>query len=201
MATFGALWGNPGNGRLVRLLGYREVLSLDQRGRFRLPDQLAAVLREEVARLRQSPSALNQTPAFSRLSFYFVPATEKRILLYPLPNIGLAIQSFEDPPPGFDHDLIRRAREYFYAHMRFVEADKQNRLAVPEDLKEHADIDETVKQVTLVAHHHWLVLTPSELAKEHLERNKPAFDEIADELLNPAYPPPEKSPPDANETG
>ncbi len=180
--------GADGNGALVRLAGHWEKLSLDRRGRFRLPDHLANVLREELIRVRQQSSSLDQTSAGRRLAFYLVPGTRRRIFLYPVPNISLAIDSFENPPPGMDHELVRRARDYFYDQMRFVEADKQNRLLVPDRLRQHAEIDETVEHVVVAAHNNRLELTRSDLAEERLEENKEAFQQTAAELLDPAYP-------------
>lgn len=182
--------GNNGNGRLVRLFGYQEQLSLDARGRFRLPDHLVSVLRQEMVRVRQSDGALNQAPVPERLAFYFVPGTREQVFLYPPANVRLAIRSFEDPPPGIDPDVIRRARDYFYLRMRFVEADKQNRLMIPDGLREHAHIDDGVEQVTLVAHNNWLSLTRSELAEQRTMENLEAFEQAAPDLLNPAYPRP-----------
>ncbi len=180
--------GKSGNGRYVRLFGYQDELSLDSRGRFRLPDQLVAVLRQELGRVRQNEGRLNQAPALERLAFYFVPGTGKRVFLYPAPNIELAIESFEDPPPGMDPDVIRRARDYFYYRMRFVEADKQNRLAIPDGLREHADIEEAVAQVSLIAHNYWLALTRSDVITQRSAENLEAFEQAAPDLLNPAYP-------------
>ncbi len=188
MGGIGAPSGDNGRGGLVRLFGYQEQLSLDGRGRFRLPDHLVSVLRQELVRVRQSEAALNQAPVPERLAFYFVPGTRQQIFLYPPPNVRLAINSFEDPPPGIDPDVVRRARDYFYLRMRFVEADKQNRLMIPDGLKEHARIDDEVEQVSLVAHNNWLSLTRSELVEQRTVENLEAFEQAAPDLLNPAYP-------------
>jgi len=182
--------GDNGNGGLVRLFGYQEQLSLDGRGRFRLPDHLVSVLRQELVRVRHSNGALNQAPVPERLSLYFVPGTRQQVFLYPPPNVRLAIRSFEDPPPGIDPHVIRGARDYFYLRMRFVEADKQNRLMIPDGLRQHAHIDDTVEQVTLVAHNNWLSLTRSELVEQRTMENLEAFEQAAPDLLNPAYPRP-----------
>ena len=178
--------GDKGRDRLVRLLGYNESLSLDDRGRFRLPDQMANALQREMGRVSDSSS-----PApYERLALYFVPGTRERIFLYPAPNIQLAIDRFENPPPGMEPDVIRRARDYFYYRMRFVEADKQNRFLIPEGLREHAGIDEEVEQITVVAHNHWLSLSRSDREEQRAMENLEAFESAAPDLLNPVYPTP-----------
>ncbi|MGD2175924.1 MAG: division/cell wall cluster transcriptional repressor MraZ [Candidatus Brocadiaceae bacterium] len=197
MGVIGSPAGDSGNGRLVRLLGFREELSLDRRGRFRLPDSLADLLNQELGRVGQRAGALDQTSGVRRLSFYFVPGTRQRIFVYPVPNISLAVDRFENPPRGMDPDVIRRARDYFYDQMRFVEADKQHRLVIPDGLRQHAGIDEDVQQITLVAHNNWLALTRSELVEQRTAENLEAFQKAAPDLLNPAYPP---RPPAPSET-
>ena len=177
--------GDNGQHGLVRLFGYQESLSLDARGRFRVPDDLAGALQREVGRVQHQAGATAPPPAFERLAFYFVPGTQRRIFLYPTPNIGLAVDSFENPPAGIDADVIRRARDYFYYRMRFVEADRQNRLVIPEGLREHAGIDDGVQQVTLVAHNYWLALSRSELVEERTREDLEAFEQAAPDLLNP----------------
>ncbi len=186
--------GNGGNGRLIRLFGYQEELSLDPRGRFRLPDNLVAVLHQELGRVRHVDPSLAQGPAVERLSFYLVPGTRKRIFIYPTPNVGLAIESFESPPPGIDPEIIRHAREYLYHRMRYVEADKQNRVAISEGLRDHAEIDESVQQITLTAHNCWLALTRSELAEQRVRENLEAFKQAAPDLLDPVNPRPPAAP-------
>ncbi|MFO8006400.1 MAG: hypothetical protein R6V05_01550 [Candidatus Brocadiia bacterium] len=189
-----------GRNGLVRLFGYHETLSLDQRGRFRLPDHLAGALNQELGRVRQAAGALDQTGGPQRLAFYFVPGTRERIFLYPVPNAGLATDSFENPPPGVDPDVLRKARDYFYDLMRFVEADKQNRLLIPEELRTHAGIDQSVEQVTLVAHNNWLALSRSDLAEKRTRENLEAFEQAAPDLLNPVRSrPPESSAPEADQ--
>jgi DNA-binding transcriptional regulator/RsmH inhibitor MraZ len=181
--------GNSGNGRLVRLRGYEESVSLDTRARFRMPDLLAGALQRELGRAQAHASPA----AFERLSLYFVPGTRKRIFLYPAPNIELAVQSFEGPPPGLEPETIRRARDYFYHRMRFVEADKQNRFVIPDGLRQHAGIDEEAQQVTLVAHNYWLALSRSELVEQETQENRAAFEQAATDLLDPAYRAPQAS--------
>jgi len=174
---------------LLELMGRQDVLSLDSRWRFRLPDDLAGTLHRALARAgAESPAG--PPAAFERLAFYFVPGPGARILLYPPSNVHLAVDRFENPPAGLDPAVIRRARDYFYYRMRFVEADKQNRLQIPEGLREHAEINEAVEQIALVAHNHWLVLTSSELVKQQVAGQFEAFNELAADLLDPAYPTP-----------
>lgn len=172
---------------MVRLFGFRETLSLDDRGRFRMPDTLAGALQQELGRLAPARPAA----AFDRLALYFVPGTGQRIFLYPAPNVRLAVDSFESPPPGMDPEQVRRARDYFYQRMRFVEADKQNRFQLPDGLREHADIGEEADRVSLVAHNHWLALSRSDLAERRTQRNLEAFEAAAPDLLNPVYKRPE----------
>ena len=179
--------GNSGSNGLARLLGYQEAVSLDARGRFRLPDDVSGALQRELGRLQRSSTAETPPAAFERLSFYFVPGTLKRIFLYPTPNIRLAVQSFETPPPGLPPNVVRHARDYFYLRMRFVEADKQNRLVIPEGLRQHAGIDEKVEQITLVAQNYWLALSRTELVEQRAADDLKAFEQAAADLLDPVY--------------
>jgi DNA-binding transcriptional regulator/RsmH inhibitor MraZ len=177
--------GNNGKSGLVHLYGYQGVVSLDSRGRFRLPDDLAAALHRALGAVRQSPASETPPAMFERLSFYFVPGPLKRIFLYPTCNIRLAVQSFESPPPGLKPDVVRRARDYFYLRMRFVEADRQNRLVVPDGLRLHAGIDERVEQIALVAQNYWLALSRTELVEERTTEDWKAFEEASPDLLDP----------------
>jgi len=179
--------GNNGKSGLVRLYGYQTTVSLDGRGRFRLPDDLAAALHRALGAVRQSPPSETPPAVFERLSFYFVPGPLERIFLYPTCNIRLAVQSFESPPPGLKPDVVRRARDYFYLRMRFVEADRQNRLVVPEGLRLHAGIDERVEQIALVAQNYWLALSRTELVEERTKDDWKAFEEASPDLLDPVY--------------
>lgn len=194
MGAIGLPGGNGRGQRVVLLRGRQAVLSLDRRGRFRLPDDLAGALHRELGRVQRVAEADAAPAAYERLAFYFVPGTQRRIFLYPTPNIDLAIERFEDPPPGLAPEVIRRARDYFYYRMRFVEADTQNRLVVPEGLRQHADIGEQVHQITLVAHNHWLLLSRSELVEETVAEDSAAFDQAAPEILDPARRTPVESP-------
>ncbi len=183
------LAGNQRRNGLVHLFGFRDQLSLDERRRFRLPDQAVVMLHRQLGRVRQEMGALDLTPADPRLGFYMVPGTRERIFLYPVPNIRLAIERFEDPPPAMNAELVRRARDYFYERMRYVETDKQHRLAIPAELQEHAGIDESVQQVTLVAQNHWLTLGRSALMVEHTRENLEAFTQAAPDLIDPVHRP------------
>ena len=96
--------GNNGHPGLVRIFGYQESLRLDARGRFRIPDELAAALQRQLGRLGESGAA--RPAAFERLAFYFVPGTGRRIFLYPTPNIDLAVERFDLP---VDYDSLAQA--------------------------------------------------------------------------------------------
>ncbi len=185
-----SLAGNNGSKGLVRVSGYQETVSLDSRGRFRLPDELASAMHRELGRVARAAGGEAPPAAFERLAFYLVPAAGRRIFVYPTPNVRLAVQGFENPPPGLSAEQVRRARDYFYYRMRFVEADKQNRLVLPDGLREHADIDEQVQHVTLVAQNHWLALSRTELVQQRAAENLEAFEQVAPDLLDPVYRPP-----------
>jgi len=168
---------------LMHLFGFRELLSLDDRFRFRIPDHLAERLHREMGRVAgnsQMPPA-----AFERLSFYFVPGPGQRLLLFPSTNIRVALQRFERPSLSSDPARVRAARDYFYSMMRFVEADRQNRFAIPDHLREHAGIDGSEKEVLLNTHDLWLVLARGSLAAEQDRRGREAFDEIGADILDP----------------
>lgn len=186
--------GNGATGGLVRVVGFQESLSLDERGRFRLPDDLAAALQRELGRVGGGA-------AFDRLALYFVPASGKRVFLYPVPNVRLALDRFEKPPAGMDPAVVRRARDYFYFRMRFVEADRQNRFSIPDGVRQHAGIDEAVQQITVVAHNNWLSLSRTDMEEQRAVEDLAAFDAAADELLDPVCPAPPASSGGANELG
>lgn len=179
--------GNSGHEGMVRLFGYQEVLSLDARGRFRLPDELSGLLHHEMGRVAQAAGSVAAPSAYQRLAFYFVPGTRRRIFLYPTPNIELAVRSFDQPAPGMAPDMVRKARDYFYNHMRFVEADRQNRLVIPDALRTHAEIGEQVQHIALVAQNYWLTLSRSELVEKEMADNLGAFEQVAPDLLDPVY--------------
>jgi len=167
----------------VHLVGAREELKLDGRFRFRLPDQLAGRLQQEMGRV-QSDSKM-PPGAFQRLSFYFVPGPNEQILLYPPTNIEIAIDRFQNPVVDADPAQIRAARDYFYSRMEYVEADKQNRLVIPEHLREHAGLDEDQKEVLLNGHGLWLVLRKSSLAAEREANGKEAMNQVGGNILDP----------------
>jgi DNA-binding transcriptional regulator/RsmH inhibitor MraZ len=201
MGDTGLQLGAEGRAWVVRVFGFQESLKLDNRGRFRLPDDLVGALHRALASAQAGPSAAAApAAAFERLSFYFVPGAGRRILLYPPSNITLAVERFEDPPPGMDPQDVRQARDYFYFRMRFVEADRQNRLLIPEGLREHAGIGPEVEEVSLVAHNYWLALSPSALVRQQVAQRLEAFGRMAPDLLDPAYRTPtvprDVSPPD-----
>ena len=168
---------------LVHVFGHRVELSLDERMRFRLPDQLANAIALEMGRVNAhsnlSPAAI-QKPAF-----YFTPGTEKRIFLYPAQNIQVAIQRFESPPPGVEKARLRAARDYFYSMMEFVEADRQNRLQIPAHLRDHAEIDDDNKRIVVVAHNLWLSITSDDSAEDLEAGGREAFENTAPDVLDP----------------
>jgi len=170
---------------LVHVFGHRETLSLDPRFRFRLPDELARRLQHEMGRLAGRSDLPPST--FERLAFYFVPGTNGRLFLYPAQNIGVAIGRFENPPAGQDPDLIRAARDYFYNMMCFVEADRQNRLQIPQHLLEHAGIDSDEGNVVLTAHDLWLAVAKGSVARELDAQGRTALDEVGPGVLDPVY--------------
>jgi len=168
---------------LIRIYGYREMLKLDGRFRFRIPDPLSAKLNQEMGRLRGSS---NMPPsAFERLSFYFVPGPSRKLYLYPPGNIDVAVDRFENPPASADPDQVRAARDYFYSQMRFVEADKQNRVVIPEHLREHAELGEDEDEVLLVSHNLWLELLPGSAAPEYESKGKDALEQVGADILDP----------------
>jgi DNA-binding transcriptional regulator/RsmH inhibitor MraZ len=171
------------NSDLVHIVGHRELLSLDSRCRFRLPDEVARKLERETGRVA-GHSDLPPT-AFERLSFYFVPGTNDRLFLYPAPNIRVAIDRFENPPPGQDPALLRAARDYFYGMMCFVEADRQNRLQIPEHLREHAGIEGAEDHVVLVCHNLWLTVVKGSAAKQLDTTGREALEQVGPSVLDP----------------
>jgi DNA-binding transcriptional regulator/RsmH inhibitor MraZ len=182
--------GNNGRPPLIELYGYQGAVSLDSRGRFRLPDDLAGALQNALGAAERSPGSEVPPAVFKRLAFYFVPGSQRRIFLYPTSNIRLAIEGFGNPPASLPADITRRARDYFYLRMRFVEADRQNRLVIPDGLRQHAGIGEDVEQITLVAQQYWLALCQTELVERKATEDGEAFEQAADEVLDPLYRPP-----------
>jgi len=172
---------------LMHLFGYRELLRLDERFRFRVPDELAGRLHREMGRVAgrsQMPPA-----AFERLSFYFVPGPNERILLFPPTNIEVATGRFENPLAAAEAADIRAARDYFYSMMRFVEADRQNRFVLPEHLRGHAGIDEREREVLLIAHDLWLVIIRASVTAEEDRKGKEALDRVGADVLDPVRSP------------
>jgi DNA-binding transcriptional regulator/RsmH inhibitor MraZ len=154
--------------------------------RFRLPDHLAGHLHHEMGRVEGQS---NLPPAAGRrMGFYFVPGTRERVFLYPAQNIDIAISRFESPPPGVDPAQVRKARDYFYSMMTFVEADKQNRLQIPQHLCEHAGLDEGASQIVLVGHNLWLSLSRAAAAEEIEADGREALEAIGPDILDPVTP-------------
>jgi len=181
MGTAGTSGGNGAGNGLVTFFGFQDTLSLDARGRFRLPDELANAVR---ARSKPFPGA----SGYERLSFYFVPGTGDRIFLYPVPNVQMVIDRFENPPPGMDPAEIRQARDYFYHCMRYVEGDRQNRFGIPDAVREHAGITDDVQRITVVAHNHWLSLGRADLEEQRAQENRQTFRKVSADFMDPAYP-------------
>jgi len=179
---------------LVRILGYRETVSLDARHRFRLPDGLASALYVEQGRVAGTSGVPGTV--LNRLAFYFVPGTNRRIFLYPACNIEVAIERFESPPAGVDPEQLRAARDYFYAAMSFVEADRQNRLQIPEHLVQHAGLEPHERQVVLVSHCHWLSIARVSVAADLDRRGREALDAVGPSVLDPVVP---QQPPSAQD--
>lgn len=172
--------GSPG---LVHICGYPQVLSLDERFRFRIPDDLAQRLHREMGRV--AGDSHMPPAAFERLSLYFVAGPNQRILLFAPCNIRVPMQRFENPPPGADPVQIRAARDYFYRMMQFVEADRQNRFVIPEHLRQHGGIDEPEREVLLITHDLWLVLVRSSLAREEDRMGREALDQLGADIIDP----------------
>jgi DNA-binding transcriptional regulator/RsmH inhibitor MraZ len=171
------------NPAYIHVLGHRETLSLDSRMRFRLPDHLAASLTQEMGRVA---GRSNLPPAAqNRMAFYFVPGTNSRIFLYPAQNIEVAVSRFESPPSGIDPSLVRAARDYFYSMMTFVEADRQNRLQIPDHLSKHGEIGEDDKKVVLVSHNLWLSVSRASTANEIETAGRDALDKVGPDVLDP----------------
>ncbi|MFP4029100.1 MAG: hypothetical protein ACLFWL_15015 [Candidatus Brocadiia bacterium] len=168
---------------LIHIYGHRESLSLDDRFRFRIPDRLASVLQQELGRVGGDAGL---TPAArQKLAFYFVPGPANRIFLYPAANIQVAISRFESPPPGTDPELVRAARDYFYRMMTFVEADRQNRVQIPEHLCGHAGIDGQEGQIVLASHNVWLSVARASEAEKFESTGRDAFETVGPDVLDP----------------
>ena len=175
--------GNNGHPDKVHIYGFRESLRLDDRSRFRIPDELAAILHEEFGRTRGESNV--PSSAFQRLSFYFAPGPASKIFLYPASNIEVALERLENPPSGADPTQVRAARDYFYNMLRFVEADRQNRIIIPEHLREHGELGAEEKQVVLVSHDLWLAIMKGSVAKQEDQAGREAFDRIGADMLDP----------------
>jgi len=167
---------------LVHIFGHRENLTLDARGRFRIPDELARELSQELARVAGHANIAPQ--ALQRLSFYMVPGTQKRIFLYLATNIQVAVQRFENPPAGADATQVRAARDYFYEMMCFVEADRQNRVQIPDHLRAHAGLDGKERQILIAGHNLWLTIAKSSAAKGMQTEGSEALEQIGPSVLD-----------------
>jgi DNA-binding transcriptional regulator/RsmH inhibitor MraZ len=171
---------------LVPFYGYHDTLSLDSRGRFRAPDKLAGMVQRAMGQA-QGPTPAGLPATFQRLAFYFVPGPGRRIFLYPATNVRLAIENIQNPPADLDPDEIRELRDYFYELLTFVEADKQNRFQIPDALREHARLDDSVDRVSIVAHNYFFTLEPAQKADEKRVNKRAVFEKRAADLLDPAY--------------
>lgn len=168
---------------LVHTFGHPQTLSLDGRMRFRLPGELAEQLQYEMGRVEDRSNV--PMGAGRRMGFYFVPGTRDRIFLYPAQNIEVAISRFESPPAGVDPEQVRKARDYFYSMMTFVETDKQNRLQIPQHLCEHADLDEGTEQIALEGHNLWLTISRAPAAEQIKADGREALEKVGPQLLDP----------------
>ena len=178
--------GKDDSPQVIHVYGYGASLKLDARFRFRLPDDLSGHLRTELGRLAgDSPLP---TAMLSRLSFYLVPGPHARLLLYPGPNIRVAIDCFENPQVSGDPAQIRQARDYFYKMMRFVETDTQGRILLPEHLRRHAGIATPREEVVLTGHNLWLTLVRGSLAAEEDLRGREALDAFGADVIDPVRP-------------
>jgi len=171
---------------IIEILGRGDFLSLDARKRFRLPEELSDALRRAYG--QAAPHSDLPPDAVNRLPFYFAPGTGKRIFLYPAPNIALATSQFEAPPAGMAPALVRKARDYFYGLLRFAEADRQNRLQLPEPLCRHAAIGDDVDRVCLVCRGAWFVISKVSTEDELMAEREAAFEQCVDELLDAVKP-------------
>jgi DNA-binding transcriptional regulator/RsmH inhibitor MraZ len=107
--------------------------------------------------------------------------------MFPTANINVAIGRFENPPPGQDPAQIRAARDYFFSMMCFVEADRQNRVQIPEHLLEHAGIKADDKQIVLVCHDLWMAISSEQAAEEERARGREAFEAVGQNVLDPVF--------------
>ena len=178
--------GNYDSPELVHVHGYRSSLKLDSRFRFRLPDDLSAYLRVEFG--RAAAGASMPSAALSRLAFYLVPGPGQRLLLYPGPNIKVAIERFENPSVGADPAQLRQARDYFYSMMRFLDADAQGRILLPPHLRRHAGIETPNEGIVLTSHNLWLTLMQASVAEEEDLRVREALEAVGADVLDPVWP-------------
>lgn len=174
------------NSHLIEIFGRGDPLSLDARKRFRLPDALVDELRVAFHRVAThtdlSPDAIN------RLPFYFAPGTQNRIFLVPAPNLHVLTDRLEHPAAGSDPVQVRKARDYFYSLLRYADADRQNRLQIPDALQRHAGIEDGAESVSLICRGLWFVLCRAETEQQMLADGKAAFDQYGDDLLDPIEP-------------
>ncbi len=171
---------------LIEIFGLGDELSLDARKRFRLPDALVDELRRAYERI--APHTDLPADAVNRLPFYFAPGTNGRIFLYPAPNIKVATARFERPPAGMDPARVRKARDYFYGLLRFAEADRQNRLQLPEALRQHAELGDDVDRIVLTCRGRWLTISKAPSEREQVAERRAAFEECSEDLLDSVEP-------------
>lgn len=171
--------------KLIPVAGLNYDLLLDDRLRIRLPDELADLLRDAV--MKQIEGADIRRSEI-RLAFYLAPGTNRRLLLYPRGNHELATEAVERPRPGLDPVKVRSARNHFYYHFQYVEADKFNRLTIPERHRKLIGLGEEGRKIMLRAKKYYFEIM-SEQAFEHLDSvGRNDFEEVGDDLLDPVDP-------------
>jgi DNA-binding transcriptional regulator/RsmH inhibitor MraZ len=171
--------------KLIRVAGLNHDLLLDDRLRIRIPDELARYLIREQGRLSGQPSA---APSDVRLGFYLAPGTRGRILLYPSLNAALATWAVEHPPAGLDPKAVRSARNFFYYHFQYVEADKFNRLLIPEQIRELTNLGRENRKVFVRGKQYYFELMDESAFGELCQVGKDDFERIGDDLLDRVNP-------------
>ena len=152
-----------------------------------MPDGLARNLLQEMARLAGKSDLL--PGALERLSFYFVVAADQQVLLFPAPNVHIAIERWESPPADCDEGLWRSARNYFYRMMCFAEADRQNRLQIPDHIREHAGINGSDDHIALVCRDLWVSLVKGSALKQQDVTGGEALNQLGPGVQDPVHRP------------
>jgi len=111
--------GNNGHPDKVHIYGFRESLRLDDRSRFRIPDELAAILHEEFGRTRGESNV--PSSAFQRLGFYFAPGPASKIFLYPGSSDILAVWNYSLASRSPLHSAVSSDCGKSWRHLKLVE--------------------------------------------------------------------------------